>query len=292
MQRHSETPRRLLVTGAAGKLGTVVTARFLQAGAEVVAVDRVAPAAGVAPGVTPVLADLTDAAAVRAAIAGCDAVIHVAKYGGPSDTDQFAVNTSATYNVLAAAAAEGVEHAVIGSSVCAYGTTFAKRPFSPVYAPVDEDHPLTPQDSYSLSKVVDEATARAFVDGYGMNVVALRFHWLAELEEVRASAARLAALGEPVMSRDLWCYTEINDAARACELGLGVSDGFHALNICSTDSLSEVPTEQLLARFHPETEIRRPIEGTASAWSMDRAREVLNFVPENSWRSRPVGVDR
>lgn len=290
-ERSSRIPRRLLVTGAAGKLGTVVTARFVKAGAEVVAVDRVAPSA-VAAGVTPVVVDLTDASAVRAAIVGCDAVIHVAKYGGPSDTDQFAVNTSATYNVLAAAAAEGVGHAVISSSVCAYGTTFAKRPFSPVYAPVDEDHPLTPQDSYSLSKVVDEATARAFVDGYGMNVVALRFHWLAELDEVRAAAARLAAAGEPAMSRDLWCYTEVNDAARACELGLGVTDGFHALNICATDSLSDVPTEQLLARFHPDTEIRRPIEGTASAWSTRRAREVLNFVPEHSWRTHPAGVDR
>jgi nucleoside-diphosphate-sugar epimerase len=251
----------------------------------VVAFDRDAPASGAPTGVTPVVADLADADAVREAVTGCDSVIHVAKSGGPSHTDVFAVNTSATYNVLAAAADEGIRHAAIASSVCAYGTVFARRPFSFHYAPVDEDHPLLPQDAYSLSKVVDETTARAYVDGYGMSVVALRFHWLAEPAEVRTAADRLAALPEPAMSRDLWCYTELDDAARACELALRVDDGFHALNICAADNLSQVPTEELIARFHPDTEIRSPIEGTASAWSTERARKVLGFVPEYSWRT-------
>jgi nucleoside-diphosphate-sugar epimerase len=192
--------------------------------------------------------------------------------------------------MLTAAAEEGIRHAVISSSVCAYGTTFARRPFSPRYAPVDEDHPLAPQDPYSLSKVVDEASGRAFADGYGMSVVALRFHWIGAADEVRAQAARLAALPEPVMSRDLWCYIEVGDAARACELALRVPEGFHALNICATDSLSRVPTEELLSRFHPDTEIRTRIEGTASAWSTVRARQVLGFVPEYSWRTRAVAA--
>ncbi|GAA5198079.1 NAD(P)-dependent oxidoreductase [Rugosimonospora acidiphila] len=278
----ARTPRRVLVTGGAGKLGMAVGARFAAAGVEVVAVDRVSPATRPPAGVTPVVADLTDADTVRRVAAGCDAVVHVAK-GGHNEPEVFAVNTTATFNVLAAVAAAGIGHAAIASSVCAYGTTFAKRPFPFRYAPVDEDHPLTPQDAYSLSKVVDEATGRAFVDGYGMSVVALRFHWLGAAGEVRAAAARLAA-SAPAPSRDLWCYTEINDAARACELALAVPEGFHALNICAADSLSEVPTEKLLAQFYPETEIRTPIVGTASAWSIERAREILGFVPEYSWR--------
>lgn len=276
------TPRRVLVTGAAGKLGRVVTARLAASGVEVVAADRVPPAYDVPAGVTAVVGDLTDAATVREFAAGCDGVIHVAKSGGP-ETDVFAVNTAATFNVLAAAAAEGIGHAAIASSVCAYGTTFAKRAFPFRYAPVDEDHPLAPQDGYSLSKVVDEGTARAFVDGYGMSIVALRFHWLGAPDEVRAAAARLSA-GEPGPSRDLWSYIEVNDAARACQLALGVSGGFQALNICAADSLSQVPTEQLLARFYPETVIRSPIDSTASPWSIARAREILDFVPRYSWR--------
>lgn len=283
--RRPDLPHRVLVTGASGKLGTVACRRLAAAGVSVVAFDRTAPASPVPAGVTSIAGDLTDAAAVRRAVTGCDALIHLATHAGPENPDTFSVNTTATYNVLANSAAAGIRRAAIASSVCAYGFTFAIRPFSPRYAPVDEDHPLAPQDAYGLAKVVDEATARAFVDAYGMSVVALRFHWLAAPEEVAAAAARLTPLPTSETSRDLWCYTELADAARACELALGVSHGFHAVNICAADSLSDVPTRDLLARFHPATEIRHPLEGTASAWSTARARDVLGFVPQYSWRN-------
>ncbi|HET6299830.1 MAG TPA: NAD(P)-dependent oxidoreductase [Kribbella sp.] len=289
-EQRSRSPQRVLVTGAAGKLGSVVTARLAESGVDVVAVDRVAPGDGGRPGVSYIVADLTDPAAVRQAVAGCDGVVHLAKYSGYSDEAQFSVNTSAAYNVLAAAADAGIEHAVIASSVCAYGMTFTRRPFSPHYAPVDEDHPLLPQGSYSLSKVVDEITGRSFADAFDMSVVALRFHWLAELDEVRTAAARLAAHPEPPHSKDLWSYTEVTDAARACELALEVPTGFHALNICAADTLSTVPTMELLARHHPDTEIRGRIEGTDSPWAMNRAREILGFVPQRTWRTAAAGA--
>jgi len=273
-------PRRVLVTGAAGKLGTVVSASLAASGVDVVAFDRVAPAGVATPGVTVTVGDLTDPAAVRRAVDGCDGVVHLAKYRGDSDTAQFSVNTSATYNVLAACADAGIHHAVVASSVCAYGMTFARRRFPPRYVPLDEDHPLLPQDSYSLSKVVDEATARAFVDGHGMSVVALRFHGIRTLAEARSVVSR-----EPAPSPDLWSYIDVVDAARACRLGLGVPAGFHALNICAADTLSTVPTMELLARFHPETAVRSAIEATDSPWSTRRAREVLGFVPRHSWRT-------
>jgi nucleoside-diphosphate-sugar epimerase len=77
----------------------------------------------------------------------------------------------------------------------------------------------------------------------------------------------------------------VRDAARAFRLGLQANvTGFAAFNITANDTLRSEPTEELLRALLPTTEIRAPLPGTASAWSNTRARELLGFVPEHSWR--------
>lgn len=283
------TERRVLVTGASGKLGRVVVAELARPGSGLtpVAVDREAPAGGDLDGVPVRTLELTDQAAVREAVAGCDAVIHLAAYPRPGivpDATLFANNTQATYQVLEVAAAGGVGTVVLASSASAYGMTYARRPFSPRYVPIDEDHPLLAQDAYALSKVVDEATAQRFARGFGLAAVALRFHLVAWPGQVADLVARLAADPGPE-ARNLWGYVEVHDAARACVAALRVKEGFHAVNVCAADTLCAAPTAELLARYHPSTEVREPIVGTASAWSTARARDLLGFAPRWSWRS-------
>lgn len=275
--------RRALVTGAAGRVGRAVVADLVNVGFEVRPTDR--PEQALSPdGVQIVPADLADPDAVRELAEGCEAIVHLAAYPSPIGRpghEVFANNCLATYHVLAAAVDAGVERVAMASSCSAYGMPWAHRPFSPLYVPLDEDHPLLPQEAYGLSKQVDERTAEMFTRGHDLTVTALRFHWVATAEEIHARAKELAS--DPQDGRaapELWGYIEIGDVARACRLALDAPAGFHALNICAADTLSDVPTAELIARQHPTTEVRSSLEDTTSPWSIARAREVLGFVPQ------------
>ena len=110
---------KALVTGAGGFIGAHVTAALAAAGAEVRALD-VRPPADVPSGVEPVGADVLDAAAVRRALDGCDALFHLAAVYSYKRADAAAmqrVNVEGTRAVLDAAAREGVR--VVHTSSCA-----------------------------------------------------------------------------------------------------------------------------------------------------------------------------
>jgi nucleoside-diphosphate-sugar epimerase len=132
---------------------------------------------------------------------------------------------------------------------------------------------------------VDEQTGAMFARAYGMTVVALRLHWVATPTELRARVAAVArdpAVGRS--ARELWGYVHIADAVDACRAGLSAPTGWHAVNIAAPDTLSNLPTAELVARYHPRTDVRG-LPGTASAWSCERARNVLGFAPARTWRA-------
>lgn len=275
----------IAVTGAAGKLGTEVVRQLRAAGWRVVAADRTSSADQ--EGVRAVAVDLTDADAVHDMLAGCHGLIHLAAYPTPyaaSAAEVFGNNTRATFNVLLAATEHGIGNAVIASSVCAYGMPYAPVAFAPDYVPVDEDHPLSPRDPYGLSKLVDEQTAATFARAAGISVVALRLHWVSTEREQRERAAELAHdPGRGVT--EMWGYVDVRDAARACLLGLAVRrPGVHPVVVAAPDSVSATPTRELLSRFHPEVPVAESLDGHDGAWSTARARELLGFTAEYSWR--------
>jgi nucleoside-diphosphate-sugar epimerase len=86
-------------------------------------------------------------------------------------------------------------------------------------------------------------------------------------------------------ARELWGYVDVRDAAQACLLGLE-SKGleFEVFNIVAGDTLSETPTEDLIQTYLPKVEVRHPIEATGSAWSTEKARKLLGYIPQHSWR--------
>ncbi|MQA26782.1 MAG: NAD-dependent epimerase/dehydratase family protein [Micromonosporaceae bacterium] len=281
------TTGRLLVTGAAGQLGRLVVAELAAAGWRVVAVDRRIPAA-LPDGVRPVVADIRRPDDLRQAMAGCEAVIHLAAHTNPgagSGADVFAGNTAATFAVLAAAAEAGVRTAVLASSVSAYGMSYAPQLLPPRYVPVDEDHPLLPQDAYGLSKQADEHTGAMFTRRHAMSVVALRLHWVATAAQIHDRVAATAAdPGFGAGPRELWGYVECRDAARAFRAALEVREGCHTVQVCAPDTLSPEPTRTLLERFHPGTAVRAALPGGTGLWSTDRARRLLGCAPAWTWR--------
>jgi nucleoside-diphosphate-sugar epimerase len=277
---------RVLVTGGNGKLGKWVARELRDHGYDVVSVDRHLPATR-EPGIQSRHIETSDLGQVIGAAAGCDAVIHLAAIPNPySHPDEvvFLNNVGATYNILQAAMTLGIERAIIASSVSAYGMAWSRPTFPPLYVPIDEDHPFIAKDPYALSKETDERTAEMFVRRCGMTVLAYRIHWIAEPGEARRRVEELAPHPEQDAT-NIWGYVDVRDAARAFRLGLEANlSGFIPINIIAADTLRAEPTEDLVRVHLPTTEIRAPIPGIATGWSIDRARDLLGFVPEHSWR--------
>jgi nucleoside-diphosphate-sugar epimerase len=281
---------RIMVTGASGLVGRATVRECVAAGHSVVAVDRVVPPSGLWPDKNPEFreVDLVDVGQVAGLLAGCDAVIHLGAIPRPTRHAPevvFGNNVRATFAVLQAADLVGVRRAVIASSVSALGTAYAVRPFSPLYAPVDEAHPLLGQDAYALSKEVDERIAEVFHRRNGMSVLAYRLH--AVTEGGKANDLATDAREHPEnWAHLLWGYIDVRDAATAFRLGVETDGlGFEAFNIIAHDSLSDVPTEELIRRYSPQTEIRTPIEGTDSAWSSEKAYRLLGWRSAHNWRT-------
>jgi nucleoside-diphosphate-sugar epimerase len=287
---------RVLVTGASGKLGQAVIEELLAHDYEVVGADLASPprgevarsAGGGQRAFEFAQIELGDVGQVTAAMSGTHAVIHLGAIPGPNkhaDEVVFANNTRATFAVLQAARLVGVDRAVIASSISALGPSFSPEPTTPLYAPVDEEHPLLGADAYALSKEVDERTAAMFHRRAGMALAALRFTYIGRPDEIIESAARLKQ-NPAAGCRTLWSYVDIRDAAAAARLALETAGlTFEVFNVTASDTLSDIPTEKLLREFAPSVEIRQTIPGNASAYSIEKARRMLGYEPAHSWRN-------
>jgi nucleoside-diphosphate-sugar epimerase len=170
---------KVLVTGGAGGIGRVVVSRFLQRGWQVRAIDRV-PELNI-PDIEYICGDLTDYAAARAAVVGCEAIAHLAALPSPmsgAGHEVYAINTTSTFNIYEAAAAEGIKRIAQASSINAVGCAWNIVDVTPPYFPIDEDHPLNTNDPYSLSKQVAETIGEYYWRRDGISSVSLRFPWV------------------------------------------------------------------------------------------------------------------
>jgi len=292
---------RVLVTGAGGRIGRAVIEELLNHEYDVVGADVASRPRGEV-GLSATVGnrafqfaqiDLVDVDRVAGAMSGALAVIHLGAIPGPNrhaDEVVFGNNTRATFAVLQAAHLQGVRKAVIASSISALGPSFSPEPTTPLYAPVDEDHPLLGADPYALSKEVDERTAAMFHRRSEMSVAALRFSFVGRPDEVGEAVARVRH-NPAGSSRTLWSYVDIRDAATATRLAMEADGlGFEVFNITAADTLSDTPTEELLREFAPLVEIRQPIPGNASAYSIQKARRMLGYEPAHTWRDAREAV--
>jgi len=277
---------RVLITGGTGRLGQFTLADLEANGHEAINASRRPPPAG-GPGSGFVQIDLTDVGAVAGALKGCDAMIHLGAIPAPwqhADEVIFHNNTMSTYAVLQAAHIVGIHKVAIASSVSGYGMAWTKRPFHPLFAPLDESHPFLVADPYGLSKEVDERTAEMFHRRCDMQVLALRFHWVATPEELQDIAAR-GGMPPDAFVNNLWGYVDGRDAGRVCRLAIEADGlGFDTFNVVAADTLCTTPTEDLIREYLPAMDLRSPIPGTRGGFAIDKAERLLRWVPEHSWR--------
>jgi uronate dehydrogenase len=160
----------VLLTGAAGRIGTVLRGGLPERGWAVRCLD-VVPVTDERPGEEQVVADVTDLAAMVAASQGASAVVHLAGISGESTWPAIsAANIEGTYCALEAARRAGVSRVVLASSN--HATGYTPRPDGGLLREVDA--PPRPDTYYGVSKVAMEALGSLYVDRYGLDVVCLR----------------------------------------------------------------------------------------------------------------------
>jgi nucleoside-diphosphate-sugar epimerase len=277
----SPPPRRVLVTGAAGLVGRVVTRAFADHGAAVTALVYADPGDLAEVGADRVaVGDAGDPGLVREALADVDAVVHLAALPTPvhgTALEVFGGNTRATFTVLEEAGSLGVRRAVVASSFSILGLPWARRTLHPAYVPVDEDAPLQIEDPYGLSKQVDEATAEMMARRHGMDVVALRFPFISN-DERAADRVPLATDDPAIGAPELWTYLDVRDAAQAAWLAITVPlQGFHKVFVAAPDTFVPYPTADLLAVYHPDVEVRATMPGRATPLDLRAAQRLLGF---------------
>jgi nucleoside-diphosphate-sugar epimerase len=277
--------RHVLVTGAAGQLGREVVALLAARGIAVTALELREPLD--LPVARVVVGSASDVDAVRDALAGADAVIHLAALREPSlgtAEEVFVGNTSATFTVLEQAARAGVRRAVIASSYALIGLPFATRVRHPAYLPIDEL--VTPQieDPYALSKQVDELAGQMMWWRHGLSVCALRFPFLGGLDTELPERARAITHDLALGATEMWTYLETRDGATACLAGLTEPPpGFHVVGLAAPETLVPYPTDELLDVFHPDVPRRTAFPGRAAAIDTSRAKALLNWAPAHLW---------
>lgn len=277
--------KRIIVTGGSGKAGHWIVKHLLEQGYEVVNVDCRNPQVEQC---RTIVADLTQLGQVVTAFSpycGGDrgpfaGVIHMAAIPRPfqSPNDEvFRVNALATYNVLEACAVLNIRKAVVASSESSYGICFATDFFEPRYLPVDEAHPQLPEDSYGLSKIVNEVTAAAFHRRTGMQVISFRLGNILSPEDHEKIRARFDHPEDRL--RILWSYIDARDVAIACRLAIERDGlGCEPVILAADDTSSNMPSQELIRRFLPGVkEFKKPITGRETLMSNVRAKELLGW---------------
>jgi Nucleoside-diphosphate-sugar epimerases len=273
--------KTIAVTGGSGKLGSALIKELLQEGYAVTSLDT---QRSNELKCRQIKVDLNDFGQVVSALHGADAIIHLAAIPAPLGYPYpyiFSNNVVSGYHILEAASLLGIRKVVVGSSESSYGFAWAPTPFSPDYLPVDEEHPQQPQECYGLSKIVNELTAAMFDRRNGMQVISLRFSMITKPEDYKHLSIRKPEAFKHIF----WSYIDIRDAVSACIASLKVEDrGAICLNITSSDTLSDLPTVQLIEQFYPDVkDLRDSFPERTAIVSNQEAQRVLGWKPNHSW---------
>lgn len=283
---------KVLATGCAGKIGTEQIRQLQEAGHEVRGFDRAAKSR--AMDYEYIAGDLRDIYAVRQAVSGMDAVMHLGAI--PSDRrgsaeDVLSTNVQGTWNVLLACVEAGVERIINYSSINALGCVGGYK--EGVCLPIGDDYPRHPYSPYQISKHLGEETCAAFTARHGLITLSLRPTAVLAPEDYawcRNAVQRGAEHGKV----EYWAYADRRDVARAGMLALTVQGVMNdAFLLSARDTVIDVPTQELIDAYYPDTlwtkdrETYLNGETYRSLLDCSHAEEVLGWVPEYSWRNEP-----
>jgi UDP-glucose 4-epimerase len=298
---------RILVTGAAGFIGSVVSEQLIERGHVVIALDNLQSGhrAAVHPGARFVEGDLCDAEWLRGVLAAhpVDAVVHLAAEALIDDRDPgrfYRVNVCGGLNLLEGMAATGITRLVFSSTAAVYG--------EPERTPITEDAPQRPINAYGESKLAFERMLPWYARAYGLRHVSLRYfnacgaserygqfgpretHVIPILFEVALGQRESFPLfGTDYDTPDGTCmrdYVHVVDIAQAHELALAAIDrvGARAYNLGTGTGYSNRQVIEAVEQVTGRTirivpAPRRPGDPARLVASAERIREELGWVP-------------
>jgi UDP-glucose 4-epimerase len=299
---------RLLVTGGAGYIGSVVAKQLLEAGHEVVVLDDLSRghAAAVPSGAGHAPVDLLDERAVHGALDdGFDGVLHFAALALVAESVEhperyWRNNVVGTLNLLDAMRAHGIRRLVFSSTCATYG--------EPETVPMREDEPADPVNAYGDSKLAVDRMLATECRAHGLGAASLRYFNVAgasgELGEdhdpethliplvLQAAAGRrphVSVFGTDYPTRD---GTAVRDYIHVVDLGeahllaldalqpgrhriynLGTGDGYTVKEV--VEAARRVTGREIPAR----EEDRRPGDPPELVAAAERARQELGWTP-------------
>lgn len=305
---------RIMVTGGAGYIGSVICGHLLTHGHEVIVFDDLSRghAAAVAPQATLVLGDVRDTASLTAALMAhrCTAVVHMAAVAEVAESVRLPqlyheVNTEGTRSLLTAALHTGVRRIVFSSTAAVYGT--------PDHVPIPETAPLRPQNPYGASKLAAERLLFAGVERVlseqHLTVVALRYfnacgaqgghgedhepetHLIPLALRAARDGSRLSVFGDDYPTADGTCvrdYVHVADLAEAHALALDQEDiPSSAINLGTSTGASVREVLDTVGRVTGRpvahtVEPRRPGDPAVLVATNARAADVLGWQPRRS----------
>jgi nucleoside-diphosphate-sugar epimerase len=273
----------IVVTGGSGKAGRAVVRDLLEHGYDVLNVDRVPSPAGAGSTAPFLPADLTDFGQTLEALSAADAVVHLAAIPSPDHATPdvvFRTNVTSTHTVFSAAARLGMRRVVWASSETTLGLPF-DRP--PDYAPVDEEHELRPESSYALSKVLGEEMARQFSRWSGIPIVGLRFSNIMERPDYELFPS---FWDDPSLRKwNLWAYVDASHVAQSVRASLEADvRGADAFVIAAADTVMRRPSRELMAEVFPGVPVADGVPEHGTLLGIDKARRVLGYSPDFTWR--------
>lgn len=295
---------RYLVTGAAGFIGSHIVERLVRQGADVRAFVRYSSRPGhgnldllpadVRAAVEVVAGDVTDAACIDAAVAGCDVVLHLAAiisipHSYRAAAQCLAVNGEGTLRVLEACRRHGVRRLVHTSTSEVYGSARS--------VPMSEAHPIAPQSPYAATKVAADALVVAMQRSFGVPAVIVRpFNTYGPRQSTRAvltsivaqlvSGASAIELGDLRPTRDFVCIDDtVAGFLAAARVEAAVGGVFNlatgretsigeAARLAMQVVGRELPIRQVASRQRPDASEVVRLCGDASA-----ARATLGWQP-------------
>ena len=277
---------RIAVTGGNGKLGRVTVEHLRACEHEVVVLDKAGPDRW---SFTQV--EITDYGHVIDAFAGIndrhdgvDAIVHLAAIPAPgilTDAATFHNNVVGAFNVFQAARRLGIHRVVFASSETVLGLPFDTPP---PYVPLDEEYDTRPESVYSLGKHLEEELARKYARwDPELSITALRFSNVM----VPADYAEFPSFDADAGLRkwNLWGYIDARDGAEAIRLALEAGHlGYDVFNIFAADTVMTRPNAELMGELFPGVEIRGELGVNDSLTSTAKARRILGWEAQHSWR--------
>jgi nucleoside-diphosphate-sugar epimerase len=254
------------------------------------------------PGITTLKTDLTDAGQVFNAcqayagfdelepgtgVPRYDAIVHFAAIPAilhRPDNETYRINALSTYNVLDAATKLGIPKVIFASSETTYGVCFADGEQKPDYLPVDEEHPTVPQDSYAMSKVVNEVTARSFQARSGIDIYGLRINNVIEPHEYRQNFP--AYMDDPALRRrNIFAYIDARDLGQMVDCCLKTDGlGYQVFNVANNELSVGLTNAHVIECFYSGVPIKREMGEFETFYCIEKARRLVGFEPRHSWR--------